>query len=327
MRLLLVGTGPFGVPAFERLCEGPHQVVGVVTTPIKILGKGVAPPCPVRELAGRRGLPILEPEKINSAEAHAAIRELQPDLLVVCDYGQILSAETLGLTPWGGVNLHASLLPKYRGAAPIPWAIYHGETETGVSVIHMTPEVDAGPVIAQARLAIDPEETAGELEVRLARLGAEILPPAIDLLLSGQARPIPQDPQLASRAPRLKKVHGLVDWSRPAFAIKNQVRAMSPWPRAYTFWLRDDRPPLRLILHRVAVLPKESLPGGADGIGPGIVLEAEKDKLVVAAGEGAVCLVELQPEGRNMMTAAEFLRGYRMRPGDRLGTPPEHQSV
>lgn len=316
MRLLLIGTGPFGVPAFERLADGPHQVVGVVTTPIKVLGKGVAPPCPVREFAVSRQIPLLEPDRINSPEAHEQIRALRPDLLVLCDYGQILSAETLGLAPLGGVNLHASLLPKYRGAAPIPWAIYHGEKETGVSVIHMTPEVDAGPVIAQASLAIDPEETAGELEVRLARLGAEVLPKAIDLLARGEARPIPQDPALASRAPRLKKSHGLIDWSRAAWQIKNQVRAMSPWPRAYTFWLREDRPPLRLILHRVDV----AAPSSAEGL-PGTVIAAEKEQLIVNTGDGQLALVTLQPEGRNILSAAEFLRGYRMKPGDRLGTP------
>ncbi|MCS7238717.1 MAG: methionyl-tRNA formyltransferase [Thermoguttaceae bacterium] len=316
MRLLLIGTGPFGVPAFERLAEGPHEIVGVVTTPIKILGKGVAPPCPVREFALSRGIPLLEPERINSSEAHQQIRSLRPDLLVLCDYGQILSAETLGLAPLGGVNLHASLLPKYRGAAPIPWAIYHGETETGVSVIHMTPEVDAGPVIAQAALAIDPEETAGELEVRLAQLGAELLPKAIELVATGEAKPIPQDPQLASKAPRLKKSHGQIDWARSAQQIKNQVRAMSPWPRAYTFWLRNDRPPVRLILHRVDVASEAS---GEKP--PGTVLEAEKDRLIVNTGQGQLAVLSIQPEGRNVLTAAEFLRGYRMKAGDQLGTP------
>ncbi len=317
MRLLLIASGPFGIPAFERLCDGPHQVVGMVTTPAKPTKKGIVIPNPARRFAELKGLPILEPPQINAPEAQEQIRSLRPDLLVLCDYGQILSAATLSLAPLGGVNLHASLLPKYRGAAPIPWAIYHGETETGVSVIHMTPEVDAGPVIAQASLPIDPEETAGELEARLSQLGAEVLPEAIDLLIRGEARPLPQDPRLASRAPRLKKIHGLIDWSRPALAIKNQVRAMSPWPRAFTFWLREDRPPMRLIIHRVAVLP-----GSQASAVPGTVLTAEKDQLQVSTGEGALAILEIQPEGRNVQTAAEFLRGYRIKEGDRLGTPP-----
>jgi methionyl-tRNA formyltransferase len=317
VRLLLIGSGPFGIPAFERLCSGRYQVVGLVTSPAKPGTKGVLIPTPARQFAESKGLRVLEFPQINAAEAHEQIRSLSPDLLVLSDYGQILSAATLALAPLGGVNLHASLLPKYRGAAPIPWAIYHGETETGVSVIHMTPEVDAGPVIAQASLHIDPEETAGELEVRLSQLGAEVLPHAIELLARGEAQPIPQDPRLASRAPRLKKIHGLIDWSRPALAIKNQVRAMSPWPRAFTFWLRDDRPPLRLIIHRVAVLPQTQ----ASTL-PGTVLAAEKDQLQVSTGEGALAILEIQPEGRNVQTAAEFLRGYRIKEGDRLGTPP-----
>jgi methionyl-tRNA formyltransferase len=318
VRLLLIASGPFGIPAFERLCQGPHQVVGMVTTPPKAISAVPGVPNPARQFAESKGLPILDPPQINAPEAHEQIRSLHPDLLVLSDYGQILSAATLALAPLGGVNLHASLLPKYRGAAPIPWAIYHGETETGVSVIHMTPEVDAGPVIAQASLAIDPEETAGELEARLSLLGAEVLPQAIELLARGEARPLPQDPQLASRAPRLKKIHGLVDWSRPAQAIKNQVRAMAPWPRAFTFWLRGDRPPLRLIIHRVNVLPT----GPAPAI-PGTVLTAQKDQFHVSAGEDVVAILEVQPEGRNVQTAAEFLRGYRIKEGDRLGTPPD----
>jgi methionyl-tRNA formyltransferase len=319
VRLVLIGTGPFCVPSFERLCNGPYQVVGMVTSPAKPTCKGVAPPCPARELAEKRGLRLLDPPNINAPEAQEQIRSLQPDLLVLCDYGQILSAETLALAPLGGVNLHASLLPKYRGAAPIPWAIYHGEKETGVSVIHMTPEVDAGPVIAQASLAIDPEETAGELEARLAQLGAEVLPKAIDLLVRGEARPIPQDPRLASRAPRLKKSHGLIDWSRSAQAIKNQVRAMSPWPRAFSFWLRPDKGPLRLLIHRVGCLPDQpSAP-------PGTVIRASGEDLHIAAGEGVVAVLQIQPEGRNLLRAGEFLRGYRLRVGDQFGTPADYR--
>ena len=154
----------------------------------------------------------------------------------------------------GGVNLHASLLPKYRGAAPINWAIYHGETETGVTVIHMTPQIDAGPCIAQARVAIGPDETAAELEPRLAELGARLICETIDLLEAGRVEAIPQDAALASKAPRLKKTDGLIDWSRPAAAIKNHIRAMEPWPKTYTFWHRPDGPPVRLILGPASVV-------------------------------------------------------------------------
>jgi methionyl-tRNA formyltransferase len=165
---------------------------------------------------------------------------------VVCDYGQILAPATLATARRGGVNLHGSLLPKYRGAAPINWAIYHGETESGVTVIHITPQIDAGPCIAQARTAIGPDETAAELEVRLAELGAGLMCEAIDLLEEGRQQALPQDAALAGKAPRLKKSDGLIDWRRPAAAIKNHVRAMEPWPKTYTFWHRCDGPPLRL---------------------------------------------------------------------------------
>ncbi len=316
-RFILVGTGPFGVPAFRRLIGGRHAVVAVVTSPVKSAGPGVAEAAPVRKLALEHGLPILDPADINSSEARSRIAGLSPDLLVVCDYGQILSAETLATARLGGLNLHASLLPKYRGAAPIPWAIYHGETETGVSVIHMTPQVDAGPVIAQVATPIHPEETAGQLEQRLAELGASVLAEAVDRVIRGEAQPIPQDPRLASKAPRLKKTDGLIDWRRPAIAIKNQVRAMDPWPRACTFWFRDKSGPLRLILARV-----QALETGFEPAEPGTIVHV-RERLVVAAGAAFVELLQIQPEGKRLMSAEEFLRGYRLRVGDRLGTPPQ----
>ncbi len=221
---------------------------------------------------------------------------------------------TLATARRGGVNLHASLLPKYRGAAPINWAIYHGETETGVTVIHMTPQIDAGPCIAQARVAIDPDETAAELEVRLAELGARLMCEAIDLLEAGCAAALPQDPALASKAPRLKKTDGLIDWTRSAAAIKNHVRAMEPWPKTYTFWHRPDGPPVRLILGPLAVVEKEEI-----GVPPGTVIEAGGNRLVIAAAFGAVVPKSIQPAGKRLMPVDEFLRGYHVQFGERFG--------
>ena len=168
-------------------------------------------------------------------------RQLSPDLLVVCDYGEILRPETLATARLGGINLHGSLLPKYRGAAPVQWAILRGETETGNSIIQMTPGLDAGPCLAQQRTPIDPDEDAEQLETRLAAMGAELVLRVIDELESGTAKPIAQDAGLASKAPRLKKEQGAIDWSRPAQEIKNQVRGLRPWPRAFTFWHRAAR--------------------------------------------------------------------------------------
>ena len=333
MRLIMMGTGSFGVPTLRGLYETHHSVVALVTAPVRTQqGKPLIPVSPIRDLAHQHAIPIFDPEDINTDESRARLAGYEVDLLVVCDYGQILSAATLATARLGGVNLHGSLLPKYRGAAPINWAIYHGETETGVSVIHMTPRVDAGPCIGQARTPIYPDETAVELEQRLSEIGAWLARRAIDALEAGRLEVLPQDPALATKAPRLKKSHGAVDWTRPAAAIKNQVRAMEPWPRAYTFWHRPKGTPLRLILGPVSVVelgraPTEGgyraklgterslVPGGP----PGTVLEAEQRRLLVAAGAGAVGLQSIQPAGKRLMDVAEFLRGYPVRPGERFG--------
>ena len=208
----------------------------------------------MRVVAEEAGLDVFVPESINSPEAHAWLRERSADLFVVCDYGQILSRETLALSRLGGINLHASLLPKYRGAAPINWAIYHGETETGVTVIHMTPQLDAGPSLVQRSTPIAPDETAPQLEARLAQLGVDAVIEAIMLLAAGTSGAgIVQNQAAATKTPRLKKQDGLIDWSRSAAAIYNQIRAFQPWPKSYTLLRREGLPELRLILESVQV--------------------------------------------------------------------------
>jgi methionyl-tRNA formyltransferase len=309
----MTGTGPFAVPTFRGLYDTPHTVAALVTGPIR--GR-LAPCTPMREVALEHGTPIFDPDNINTADARRELCRYDADLFVVCDYGQILTAETLSTARRGGINLHASLLPKYRGAAPINWALYHGDTETGVTVIHMTPKVDAGPCVAQARVAIGPDETAPELEVRLAEAGDWLVRRTLELFESDRLEELPQDPALASRAPRLKKTDGLIDWRRPALAIKNQVRAMEPWPKSYTFLHRlAGGPALRLLLGPVQTLNTPH----AEEIPPGTVLEASADRLQVAAGQGSVLLGSVQPAGKRVLSAAEFLRGYRVQKGDRLG--------
>jgi methionyl-tRNA formyltransferase len=315
MRLVMMGTGPFAVPTFRGLFETHHRIAALVTGPLRQRGGKLAPVSPMRDVAHEHSLPIFDPEDVNTPEAQAVLTSFESDLLVVCDYGQILSATTLSTARLGGVNLHASLLPKYRGAAPINWAIYDGEQETGVSVIHMTPQVDAGPVIAQGPAPIDPDETAVELEQRLSTIGAWFVRRAIDSLEAGILEAFPQNPALASKAPRLKKTDGAIDWSRPALAIKNQIRALEPWPKTYTFWYRPDGSSLRLILGPVAVID-----GAANEAPPGTVLEAQGDRLVIAAGQGALSLSSIQPSGKRSFSISEFLRGYRVRPGERFGS-------
>jgi len=315
MRLILMGTGPFGVPTFRRLYETDHEIVAVVTQPLRpTRGRQKAQASPVRSLASEHGTTILDPESVNTDSARETLRQLAADLLVVCDFGQILSAETLATAQHGGINLHASLLPRYRGAAPINWAIYDGERETGVSIIHMTPRVDAGPVIGQARTPIEAQEAAPELEVRLADLGAQLVPEIVDAIERGEAAPVTQDATQASKAPRLKPDDGKLDWSRPAAALRNQVRAMQPWPRAHTEWTRQGGKTVRLVVGPMSVIDSPDPEAR-----PGAVLETG-ERLVIAAGEGTACVLSaVQPAGKKMLPAADFLRGNPLTVGETLG--------
>jgi methionyl-tRNA formyltransferase len=309
MRVIMMGTGPFAVPTFRQLYDARHEVLALVTRPPRPLHrKSLAEANPMRELAARRGTRVHDPQDVNAPFARAVLASYRPDLFVVCDYGQILSPAVLEIARFGGINLHASLLPKYRGAAPIHWAIYHGEIETGVTVIHMTPQLDAGPAIVQLATAIGSEETAAELEPRLAELGVGAVLEAIDAIEAGKAQPIEQDATRATRAPRLKKEAGLVDWGRPAVAIGNQVRAMQPWPKTYTFLQRPGGQPLRLILEKVHVQSPGEVDAPADPAGePGTVLQASGARLVVATGQGALVIDQLQPAGKRVLPAADFL--------------------
>ncbi len=313
MRLILMGTGPFAAPVFRELYRAHHDIASLVTSPLHLQRGREPPPVGiVRDIAHEHATPIIDPEDINAPETQEQLAKYSADLMVVCDYGQILAAPTLAVSRLGGINLHASLLPKYRGAVPINWAIMNGETKTGVSVIHMTPKVDAGPCIAQVETDIGPEETAVELEKRLSELGAWLVLRTIDAIKAGNLEALAQDPALASEAPRLKKSDGLIDWSRSAAAIKNQIRALEPWPKTYTYWRRQKGMPMRLIFGPVAV---EDHAGGV----PGTVLDVTDDRLLIAAGSGAVAPKSIQPVGKRVMSIAEFLRGHEVRPGDRFG--------
>jgi methionyl-tRNA formyltransferase len=260
------------------------------------------------------GFETWSPQTVNSAEAQARIVSFVPDLLVVCDYGEILRPPTLATARLGGINLHGSLLPKFRGAAPVQWAILRGETETGNSVIQMTPGLDAGPCLAQQRTPIDPNEDAGELEGRLANMGADLVLRVVDELEAGTAKPMEQDASLASKAPRLKKEQGGINWSRTSQEIKNQVRGLRPWPRAFTFCHHPGAEPLRLNIDCVDIR-SVAMSGPSS---PGTVLDGA-GQVVVSTGDGALEVLELQPAGKRSMSAAEFLRGYRVQPGDVFG--------
>jgi len=329
MRLVMMGTGLFAEPTFEALLASSHTVVGLVTQPDRVAGaeRGSTRQTGrgMKAIAQEHGVPVLQPESINTPEGVAALQALQPDLLVVAAYGQILSRDVLAVPPHGGINVHASLLPKYRGAAPIAWAIYHGETRTGVTIIKMSVSLDAGDMLAQEAIDIGRDETAGDVEARLAPLGARLALQVIEQIQSGTVQGRKQDPSQVTKAPKLKKEHGLIDWNRSAEQVCNQIRAMQPWPTAYTFWHRLGQPPSRVIISFAVTYPElydPSVPPGS------IIIEPSNPKsplLLVTAGlihpgqRSLVTIYELQPVGKRRMTAEEFLRGHKLQAGDHFG--------
>lgn len=314
----MMGTGPFAVPTFESILDSKHDVVVLVTRPTPpVRSRSKAPRNPMREVAEARGIEVLSPDDVNSDAARAQLVSLRPDLFVVCDYGQILSPATLSIPALGGINLHGSLLPKYRGAAPVHWAILNGDEETGITVIHMTPKLDGGPALTTRSTPIGADETTEQLEPRLALLGVEPVHEAIAMLEAwDRESPIgtPQDPALACRAPRLNKSDGAVDWSLSATQIYNKFRALKPWPGSFTHWHRSSGEPLRLLLDEIAVVEST----GRDATQPGCVLVSDGSSLEVATGNGVLSLRMLQPAGKRVMAVDEFLRGYPIPVGDRL---------
>ncbi len=319
IRIVMLGTGDFAVPTFRQLLDTGHNVVALVTQPDRPQGrKQELIPSRIKVEAQQRGVRVEQPEDVNATAGVELIRSIGPDLLVTAAYGQILSAELLGVAPMGGINLHGSILPSYRGAAPVARAIQHGEAETGVTIIRMTPRIDAGGMIAMARTPIDPDETAGTLEERLAQMGAPVVVESIAALVADNVQVIPQERAKVTKAPKLRKEDGRIDWGRSAREVHNLVRAMQPWPTAQTVWNPSEpgKSPMRLIVHRTRVVAEG--PGQRDAK-PGEVVDVDADRLVVAAGQGNVELIEVQVPGKRAMPVGEFLRGNRVRPGDRMG--------
>lgn len=303
-----MGTGPFAVPSFEAIRCSDHEILAVVTKPEPpVKSRKGPPPAPVRTWATEHDLTVLDPVSINDDEAIAAIHVLSPDLLVVCDYGQILKPAALSTAPLGGINLHGSLLPAYRGAAPVQRALLSGDAETGVSVIHMTPKLDGGPILATSRTPIDDHETAGQLEHRLSQLGVNLVLATIDQLADWDGHSMlgtEQQTELATKAPRLSKQEAEIDWSRDCRQIDCHVRGMQPWPIAFSqIKVRENKPPVRLSILKVTRVDE---PIG--DLNPGQITGG-KD-LVVAAGDGALRIDLLRPAGKREMTGEDFLRGH-----------------
>jgi methionyl-tRNA formyltransferase len=312
----MLGTGTFAEPTFRALlCQSHHRVVGLVTQPERGSGQRSGSTRQVGEgmaaIAHAAGIPVYQPESINTPEGVAQLRDWHADLLVTAAYGQILKADVLEAARLGGINVHGSLLPKYRGAAPIAWAIWRGETETGVTIIRMTTGLDAGEMLAKDRLTIGPHETAGEVEARLAPAGARLAVDIINRLAAGAATGEAQDPTQVTKAPKLTKEHGAIDWTKSATEVCRQIRAVQPWPTPYTFLHRDGKPPQRmLILNAIAT---------EAAIGPPGSIHVDGKTLSVGTGSGCVVVEEIQPAGKSRMAVAAWLNGRPARTGDRFG--------
>ena len=309
MRVVFLASGAFALPSFEALLEAGHEVVGLVTQPDKPKGRGRASaPPPLKPAAEARRVPVLQPPRIRDPDVVSALASLRPQVLVVVAYGQLLPRSVMELARFGAVNVHASLLPRYRGAAPIQWAIARGETETGVTTMALDEGLDTGPILLQRALTIGPEETAGELLPRLARLGAALLIETLDGLHAGRLVPTPQDPDRVSLAPLLQKADGRLDWSRSAEELAWRVRGFNPWPGAFTLWRQS-----RLSLWRVRRLPAPHPAPAA-----GRLLGRDGDALLVACGNGVLALLEVQLEGRRRISGAAFAAGARPEPDARF---------
>lgn len=317
MRIVYLGTGDIGLPVLEMLLtSSEHSVLGVVTQPDKPVGRHQElHASPVKELALRFHVPIFQPPKIREASAIAQIQFLRPDVIVVMAYGQILPRVILNIPSVACLNLHASLLPRHRGAAPIQAAIEAGDRESGVTVMHMAEGLDTGDILLKRSFRLGRRETGGSLHDRIAQVSPAALSEALLLLKQGRAPRIPQQEAEATHAPKLAREHGEIPWTESREVIDRKIRAMNPWPSAYT-WLPTADGPRKLKVFGCI----QSRRGKGS---PGEVLRADKNGILVAAGEGAILLREIQMEGKRRMAAREFLLGHPVAPGTQLGVIPE----
>jgi methionyl-tRNA formyltransferase len=313
LRIAFFGTPEFAVPSLEALLHSRHHVVAVVTQPDRPRGRGQRTSvAPVKARATQAGVPILQPEGLKDPAFVAAFDGLRVDLAVVAAYGRILPESLIAAPRLGMINVHASLLPRHRGAAPVHRAIIAGDRETGVTIMRVVKALDAGPTLAEIRRPIGPDETSSEVESDLARLGAEVVVTVVERLSAGSSEEAPQDDTAATYARRLAKEDGAIDWTLHVQRIHDLIRGLHPWPHAFTF----------LGGHRYILLRSRALPDQRTEDAPGTVLEACGDRLVVAAGTGALAVLQIQAEGKRPMSTREFLSGHRLTPGDRFTSSP-----
>ncbi len=312
MRIVFMGTPDFAVPSLEALLKSDEQVVGIVTQPDRPKGRGqVLTLSPVKLVAQRERIPVLQPAKMKDPKFLAALAAWTPDLIAVAAFGRILPTAILTLPPKGCINVHGSLLPKYRGAGPIQWAIINGETETGITTMLMDEGMDTGAILLQEKLTISPDDTAGSLSPRMAELGGRLLVETLVQLKAGTLVPRPQDHSRATMAPLLKKEDGAIDWTLSARTIANRIRGLTPWPGAYTFFGTD-----RWTLYKSGMMNERA------GNAPGQIAAVTKDTIHVTTGEGLLAITELQPANSRRMTVAQYLAGHVVEAGQRLDSGP-----
>jgi methionyl-tRNA formyltransferase len=310
LRIVFFGTPEFAVPTLRHLVASRHSVCGVVTQPDRPRGRGQkVTDAPVKVFAVQQTIPIFQPERLRDASVVDTLSSWRADLGVVAAYGKLIPESLLAVPRFGMINVHASLLPKYRGAAPVHRAVIDGEPVTGVTIMRVVKALDAGAMLAKVTRSIGPDETSDVVEHDLAELGASLLLSVVDQITSGTAHEEPQDDMLSTYAPRLTKEEGLIDWSLPARYIHNRVRGLYPWPHAYT----------HLDGARLIVLTTRVEEGVAGGV-PGTIIQTSRDAIHVATGHnGRLAIERLQPEGKRPMAAREFLAGRALQPGARFG--------
>jgi methionyl-tRNA formyltransferase len=314
MRIIFAGSGTFGLPTLRALVEGGQEIVLAVTQPDRPAGRGQAVRIsPVALFAREREIPVIQPEDVNAKPVLRRLRAVQPDLVLVIAYGQKLGPELLTLAPHGVINLHGSLLPKFRGAAPINWAIISGEPETGLTVMSMVEQIDAGDILGQRATPIEPDDTAADLAERLSKLGARLVTEVIREIPLDEVERRRQNENQVTFAPRLKKSDGAIDWDRPAQEVHNRIRGTTPWPGAFTTLPGSgSRGPMRLVVARSHLVE----PAGKGE--PGAIVAVTPEGIDVATAKGLIRLLELTPAGKRTMPAADFARGYRIAAGMRL---------
>jgi len=310
LRIIFMGTPDFAIPTLKSLIEGPDRVVAVVCQPDRPKGRGrkrVEPP--VKVLARKHSIPVLQPFKIKTDSFFEELNDYRPDLLVVAAYGRILPPRILTLAPHGCINVHGSLLPRHRGAAPVQWAIIHGDTEVGVTIMQMDAGMDTGEILLKRSIVPAPDETAGSLFPKIAELGSEALMDTLDMLVNGCLTRTKQDELRATNAPMLSKDDGLVDWSMPADSIARLIRGLDPWPTAFCE-VNDSK--LQLYKPEVVFVDNNHPPG--------TLLRADREGLLVSTTKGCLLIKEIKPEGKRRMTVESFLNGHQLRVGINLSS-------